>query len=636
MLGLNLRQEFLSVNLPGTAIELNTNDQQGAVQKGAEYILSITYPTNDVRIALQAISGSVNGRPIVLRGTRGRGKSHIMALMHHAISTPEIVEKWLKDWADKGKHELPGISLLRGYYPISEAIHNFEYTFLWDLIFSRHPKGEFYRGQFAVMNQPVPPRTLIENMLRDQKTCLILDEFQTWYDSLPVEKDGIKVRANAFNFIQILSEIAKDHPELLLIVASVRDSNNEVYTQISRQNPIEIDFLGADAKQERQKLLLHRLFENRDNITAVHIQNICGAYALERKRLIYVNDTPQEQEKKQNEVYSCWPFSPELLDLLENQILYSPIAQETRDLIKILAQVYKSRGDQSPILTPADFFVDSKNDEVQTLITSISANPNPDKLRRIAQDNFANISITCPGLTKAREMISDIWMHSLFHDDKSGIDTALLHLEITRDTQIDDNAFQVEFTTLLENSTHLLGGDTAASLVKFSLEENPDSKVRSFAKNDNLWDKNAAVSAGQQVYPGKDIKHIRKTLIKMFYPETSQPPSRIIVLGQNWRTNPWDEVDDADKPQYWDRPVLLVIPENIDTPQQSINAVLGNWLKSHLDKRRNTVRFLLTKNDLFTDKNLILLSRSCFLCSKEAWGQDRVYYSLSGKYNASF
>ncbi|MDR0476184.1 MAG: hypothetical protein LBH43_21270, partial [Treponema sp.] len=267
MLGLNLRREFLGLNLPGTVIELNTNDRQGAAQKSADYILSITYPTNDVRIALQAISGPVNGRPVVLRGSRGRGKSHIMALLHHAIATPETVEKWLKDWAIKGKQELGGISLLRGYHPISEAIHNYEYTYLWDLIFSRHPKGEFYRGKFAGMDQPVPPRTLLENMFKDQKTCIILDEFQTWYDSLPVEKDGIKVRANAFNFIQILSEIAKDHPELLIMAASVRDSNNEVYAQISRQNPVEIDFLGADAKQERQKLLLHRLFENRDNIS---------------------------------------------------------------------------------------------------------------------------------------------------------------------------------------------------------------------------------------------------------------------------------------------------------------------------------------------------------------------------------
>jgi transcriptional regulator with AAA-type ATPase domain len=89
MLGLKLRDEFLKAHMPGTAISLRTSDNQGAVQKSPDQILSITYPTDDVRIALKAISASQHGRPIVLMGDRGRGKSHIMAVMHHAIQSPE-------------------------------------------------------------------------------------------------------------------------------------------------------------------------------------------------------------------------------------------------------------------------------------------------------------------------------------------------------------------------------------------------------------------------------------------------------------------------------------------------------------------------------------------------------------------
>jgi hypothetical protein len=627
MLGLKLRDEFSGINMPGTAIELATSDKNGAAQREADYILSITYPTTDVYKALQAISSPQTGRPIVLRGVKGRGKSHIMALMHHAIASPDAVEAWLKSWASRGKNELASISLLRDYLPISEAVHNFEYSFLWDLIFKRHPRGEYYRGQFESANTPVPSRSLLERMFQDKKTCLILDEFQTWYNSLPeTDNRGVRVRDNAFAFIQLLSEIAYDHPEILILVVSVRDSNNEAYTQIRRQNPIDIDFLGVEAKQERQKLLLHRLFENRDNIPNDHIQTACAVYANERVRLLFSNESPQEKTKKQTEVYSCWPFSPELLDLLENQILLSLVAQETRDLIKILAQVYKSRGDQSPVITPADFFVDSRNDEVQTLITSIAANPNPDKLRRIAQDNLASITVTAPAVTYARELISDIWMHSLFHDDKSGINTGLLHLEITRGSPIDDNTFQVELAALIENSTHLLGGESAVSPIKFSLEENPGSKVRTFARNDNLWDPNAVPTGGNQVYPGLDIQHIRDSLKKLLFPEDSNPPSKIIVLGSNWRDDPWSEVKEEDQPDRWDRPVLIVIPEYIEN--ESLNAVLGKWLTVNLTRRRNTVRFLLPGSSLFTDRNLILVARFAYLCSKAAWGVERTYNAL--------
>jgi hypothetical protein len=632
MLGLKLRDEFLGSSMPGTAIELRTSDKKGAVQKGADYILSITYPTTDVKIALKAISEPQLGRPLVLKGERGRGKSHIMALMHHAIATPDVVETWLKDWAGRGKPDLTGIKLLRGYLPISEAVHNYEYAFLWDLLFARHPRGEYYKGQFEHGNQPVPSRTLLENMFADQKVCLILDEFQTWFNSLPEEKNGIPIRANAFNFIQLLSEIAKDHPEKLILIVSVLDTNNDAYAQVHRQNPIDIDFLSPEAKQERQKLLLHRLFENRENIAVSGIENICTVYAQERIRLRFPNLSPQEKTRLQTEVYSCWPFSPELIELLEEQILVSRAAQDNRDLIKILAQAFKSRGDHCPIITPADFFVDGENDEVQTLINSIAATDNPDKLRKIAQINLSTIVSIAPNVKNARDMVSDIWMHSLFHDDSSGVDPSLLHLEITRDTPLSDNDFNVELSSLIDNSTHIFGGDLNVPQIKFSLEENPNSKVRSFAKNENLWAANAFSSGAQQVYPMEDINYIRDTLQAIFSPETQHTSAKIIISGPSWRTDPWTEVKDHERPENWDRPILLVIPENIENGSESMQAILGNWLKDKLSRRRNTVRFLLTKNSLFSDKELIFLSRCAFLCSKRAWGQERSYNSLHHEY----
>ncbi|MDR0374944.1 MAG: hypothetical protein LBH85_04395 [Treponema sp.] len=632
MLGLKLRDEFLGSSMPGTAIELRTSDKKGAVQKDAGYILSITYPTTDVKIALKAISEPQLGRPLVLKGERGRGKSHIMALMHHAVASPDVVESWLAGWAGRGKPELAGIKLLRGYLPISEAVHNYEYTFLWELLFARHPRGEYYKGQFELGNQPVPSRTLLENMFADQKVCLILDEFQTWFNSLPKEKNGIPIQANAFNFIQLLSEIAKDHPEKLMLAVSVLDTNNNAYTQVRRQNPIDIDFLSPEARQERQKLLLHRLFENRENIAVSGIKSTGAVYAKERIRLRFSNVSPQEKTRLKTEVFSCWPFSPELIELLEEQILVSRAAQDNRDLIKILAQVFKSRGDQCPVITPADFFVDGENDEVQTLINSIAATDNPDKLRKIAQKNLSTIVTIAPDVKNARYMISDIWMHSLFHNDSSGVDPSLLHLEITRDTPLSDNDFNVELSSLIENSTHIFGGDINVPQIKFSLEENPNSKVRSFAKNENLWAVNVSSSGAQQVYPMEDINYIRDTLHAVFSPET-QTSTKIIVLGPSWRTDPWTEVKDHERPANWDRPILLVIPENIENnSREPMHTILGNWLKDNLSRRRNTIRFLLTKNSLFSDKGLVFLSRCAFLCSKKAWGQERSYNSLHHEY----
>jgi len=376
MLELRLRDEFLGAHMPGTAISLRTSDNQGAAQKTPEYILSITYPTEDVQIALKAISTHNSGRPIVLIGDRGRGKSHIMAVMHHAIQSPDVVERWLIDWGDRiGSAEMQNTKMLRGYVPISEPVHNYEYPLLWDLLFDRHPKGQYYRGQFDNMAQSFPPRTLLEKMFEEQPTCLILDEFQAWYTGLPEidPRSGLHLRQYASNFVQILSEIAKDRPEILIFVISVLNNQNDAFQQVHRQGPVIIDFRGPSAKQDRQKLVLHRLFENRRNIPESDIIDISGVYAAERFRLLHTDKSEAEKERVQQEVFACWPFSPELLDLLEDQILLSSAAQETRDLIRILAQVFRSRGDFVPVITPADFFVDGDYNEVQTLVDSRKA-----------------------------------------------------------------------------------------------------------------------------------------------------------------------------------------------------------------------------------------------------------------------
>ena len=642
MLGLKLRDEFLGAHMPNTAITLRTNDNQGAVQKSPDDILSITYPTADIQTALKALSTKQNGRPIVLMGDRGRGKSHIMAVMHHAIQSPDVITSWLRDWGGRlGSDELKQMDMLKGFAPISEPVHNHEYPLLWDLIFERHPKGEYYRGQFESMPQPFPPRSLLEKMFEDQPTCLILDEFQTWYTGLPEKdpKSGLLIKQYAFNFIQNLSEIAKERPDLLIFVISVLNNQNDAFHQVHRQGPVLIDFRGPSAKQDRQKLLLHRLFENRRNIPEPDIMSAAGAYAGERCRLLHANKSDAEKERIRKDVFACWPFSPELLDLLEDHILLSSAAQETRDLIRILAKVFRNRGDQSPLITAADFFVDGDSDQAQTLIDSISDSSVQDKLRQIAQRNLEAVRDSGATVPNARELVSAIWMRSMSPGKNVGGSPTSLHLDITRSKAIDDNAFQVELSLLIENSVNIHGDEIPGGPLWFGVQENPRSKVRACAKNGKLWDLGAVPTAGQFVYPGKDVQHIRKTLFHMFSPETTSSVSKLIVLGPNWKTDPFSEVDETDHPSKWVKPVILAVPDPIAGSGQAVNSVLGPWLAKHVQKRRNTVRFLLLTPDapgLFYDEGLLYSARCSFLSSKEGWGSDTTYRALHQDFDRSF
>jgi hypothetical protein len=265
-----------------TAIELSNRQNTGWTQrKAASDLLDITYPTADVRRALNSASVTTVGKPIVMMGQRGSGKSHIMALVHHAFGSPDQVEEWARSWGDKLQDDrLRNLKLQRGFMPLSETLSNQEYPYLWDVLFDRHPKGPYYRGKFEQSGNLVPAKSLLQDMFAEQKTALILDELQTWYDGLHDEpgSEGKKRLRWAFNFIQTLSELAEDRPDLFCLVVSVRDNTTDAFQQIHRKAPIVIDFKGETAREDRKKLVLHRLFQNRSNVPLAEIAQTVQVY----------------------------------------------------------------------------------------------------------------------------------------------------------------------------------------------------------------------------------------------------------------------------------------------------------------------------------------------------------------------
>jgi len=132
MATLKLRDEFLAKHMRATAIELCNRQNTGWTQRGnPDELLEITYPTADVQRAIGAVAAESAGRPIVLLGQRGSGKSHIMALLHHSFGSPEAVESWANGWSQRlGAASLTALKLQRGFTPISETLSNQEYPCL--------------------------------------------------------------------------------------------------------------------------------------------------------------------------------------------------------------------------------------------------------------------------------------------------------------------------------------------------------------------------------------------------------------------------------------------------------------------------------------------------------------------------
>ena len=153
-------------------------------------------------------------------------------------------------------------------------------------------------------------------------------------------------------------------------IGSARNGKTDANQQVRRVAPLEVDFKSTQSKADRRRLLLHRLFENRINVPASDIEPAVAANLAAHLQLKEI--APAEHERWRQEYLEFWPFAPQLIQTLEDQILVATQAQDTRDLIRILASLFKSRGKNAPVLTPADFDIEDDASGIGALIDSVA------------------------------------------------------------------------------------------------------------------------------------------------------------------------------------------------------------------------------------------------------------------------
>jgi len=605
MLGLNLRQEFRGERLKGTTIDFSADKPTSALKQAASEFLSITYPSVDLLRVFEATQPD-KSRPVVLLGGRGQGKSHLMAALWHAMKDPAEATKWLADWAAKlNRPELKALKFRTDFCVIAESLHQQRFKFLWDILFDRHPQGQLVKGKWLGKGDAkanVPSLDLLVEMFQAQPTVLLLDEFQTWFDGL-TDTPKAKVQTWAYNFIQLLSEIANTNPDILMLVTSIRDNQSQSFQQIHRINPVLVDFQGSQAKHDRQRLLLHRIFENRLNVPDGDIKALIKPHVDEHVRLAEI--PPSQHEAKRTEFMEAWPYSPALMHLLEDQVLVATEAQETRDLIRILVELFKTRGEKSPVITASDFDISSDKGSVTSLLSSV-ANPLHRTLLEKARRNLEAVRSAVQEPDKnvpdASDIISALWLRSLSVDRVNGAEPNQLQSDITRDKSIDDNSFAAEMALIRENSFNI---HPVGNRLVFKEEENAEGKLLAHAKNDRLFENNQDT---EQL--AAEVRYV------IGGSEDVSRKFRVIVLRKNWQSDPWGELPENDRPDHWDgRLTLIVLPEQ----PENIEATLGVWLKQHLSQRRNTLRFLLARKsaaNVYFDRDLVVYARAVYLANQ--------------------
>src|SRR5262249_26297309 len=154
-----------------------------------------------------------------------------------------------------------------------------------------------------------------------------------------------------------------------------------------------------------------------------------------------------EHERRRRDFIETWPFAPHMMQLLEDQVLVATEAQETRDLIRILADVFKGHGSSSPVLTAADFRLDDDVTGIGALLSSV-ANQHHAALREKALRNLTAVQEAVPAVDATvphlAEIVSALWLRSIAVGNLAGAEPETLQIDITRKAPVDDNAFQVE------------------------------------------------------------------------------------------------------------------------------------------------------------------------------------------------
>jgi hypothetical protein len=309
--------------------------------------------------------------------------------------------------------------------------------------------------------------------------------------------------------------------------------------------------------------------------------------------------------------------------LLEDQVLVATEAQETRDLIRILVDLFKTRGEKSPVITAADFDISNDTGSVTSLLSSVSNQVHRtllEKARRNLEAVYTAVQEPAKNVPHASDIISALWLRSLSVDRVNGAAPTELQCDITRAHPIDDNTFAAEMALIRENSFNI---HPVGNRLVFKEEENAEGKLLAHAKNDKLFESN------------QDIEHLATEVRYVIGgSEEVSRQFRVVVLRKNWQIDPWTELPEVERPDRWDgRLTMIVLPEQPD----NLGATLGAWLKQHVPIRRNTLRFLLPKKaagNIYFDRDLIVYARAVYLANQ--WKEtDAAYRPLHVTYQNS-
>jgi hypothetical protein len=409
--------------------------------------LNLTYPTTDVQRLVQKLHDRFAGSRdapglFLMEGLKGSGKSHMLLLAYHLLKSQSAARKWL------ATHSLQCV-VPEDMAVVVNKFTDFPLYSIWDFVFEQ-------------LTGRTPPTSIVQPDLDDVKRALGGRRMVLIFDEL---EQGIRVisdqavKAQNIAFLQMLSEWGNRSDQVTML-ASIYSDQEEPGSTLKRVQPhVRIRF---EHVTDQSHIVLHRLFEN-----YLTFDHDLAAPVVDSYLNLWVRHFPVAADAYRSRLLECYPFLPELLELILRRVPARGGFQSVRGALGFLANMVRLSYKDANVITAAHAPLSDR--EVAARLSDLDTSGD---LVKMGQDNARQISERVGPL--ASEIASTTLLYTLTSSGKTVGATREELLKHVLRPGVDINDFE---RTLAEFHRHADHFWFREDRYYFDIEENPEAKV---------------------------------------------------------------------------------------------------------------------------------------------------------------
>lgn len=328
------------------------SNRRGSIEASPKTFFDLTYPTSDIKLVVRKLHERFNSTDptaglFLLEGLKGSGKSHIELLIYHLFKNPKHGQEWLK------KYGLT-CNIPEDCEVIIHKFTDFPIGSVWKMVFDELGVSHLLKGN------DLPNLDLLREALANKKLILILDELEIGFQSLNTKVS----QAQNLSFLQMISEeAARSDKASITIFASVYNSTQDPGATLKRVPRVDIRF---SEREDKKSIVLHRLFSNYLNYDRAKAEAIIQSYTNQWKQ-----NKIRFDEKYIKDFADCFPFTPELIDMLLNRVLATSF-QGNRGPLSLLGRLVRNTHNKENIISAANLTI--KDAGIKNLLIDLDTN----------------------------------------------------------------------------------------------------------------------------------------------------------------------------------------------------------------------------------------------------------------------